>query len=96
MRSTQSSTAWRFIYRQKELEEAGVEDEISFDYESLPYFASEECGATYRYRVRRVAYTTNVIDSVVMTGDSLITNVDAVNIRIYFRTAEPDGEGAEQ
>lgn len=95
MRSTKNSTAWRFIYRQKALAEAGVEDEIAFDYESIPYFASEECGATYRYRVTQVRHTTNVIDSVVM-ADSLITNVDRVNILIYFRTAVPDEEGAAQ
>ncbi|MDE6540704.1 MAG: hypothetical protein K2L74_01690 [Muribaculaceae bacterium] len=94
MRSTRQSTAWRFIYRQKHLEALGLEDRITFEYESIPYFASEECGASYRYRVTRVAYTTTLIDSIVM-ADSLITNVDAVAIRIYFRTAGPDQEGAE-
>lgn len=96
MRSTKNSTAWRFIYRQKALEALGLEDIVSFDYESIPYFTSEECGATYRYRVTRVNYTTELIDSVVM-ADSLITNVDAVAILIYFRTAEPEPEeGAGQ
>lgn len=95
MRSTRNSTSWRFVYRQKALEAAGVEDVITFDYESIPYFASEECGATYRYRVTSVDYTDNVIDRVVM-ADSLITNVDKVSILIYFRTAEPEGEGAGQ
>ena len=42
-----------------------------------------------------VDYTDNVIDRVVM-ADSLITNVDKVSILIYFRTAEPEGEGAGQ
>ena len=51
--------------------------------------------ATYRYRVTSVDYTDNVIDRVVM-ADSLITNVDKVSILIYFRTAEPEGEGAGQ
>lgn len=95
MRSTKNNTAWRLIYRQKHLEQAGIEDVVSFDYESIPYFASEECGATYRYRVTRVDYTTNVVDRVVM-ADSLITNVDQVSILIYFRTGGPDGEGGEE
>lgn len=95
MRSTKNCTAWRLIYRQKHLEEAGIEDVLSFDYESIPYFASEECGATYRYRVTHVDYTTNVVDRVVM-ADSLITNVDQVSILIYFRTSEPDVEGGEE
>jgi len=95
MRSTRNSTSWRFIYRQKALEAAGIEDKVTFDYESIPYFASEECGATYRYRVTHVDYTTNVIDSVVM-ADSLITNIDNVTIRIYFRTNESEEEEGGQ
>lgn len=95
MRSTQSSTAWQFIYRQKALDRPELIDTVAFDYESMPYFASEECGATYRYRVTRVSHTTHLIDSVRM-ADSLITNVDRVAILIYFRTGEPDTEaGAE-
>lgn len=95
MRSTHSSTAWRFIYRQKALDFEELIDTVGFDYESMPYFASEECGATYRYRVTRVHNTTHLIDSVVM-ADSLITNIDQVSILIYFRTAGPDEEGAEE
>ena len=72
-----------------------MEDVIPFDYESIPYFASEEGGAPSRSRVTSVDYTDNVIDRVVM-ADSLITNVDKVSILIYFRTAEPEGEGAGQ
>lgn len=89
MRSTESSTSWCFMYRQKALDRPELNDTITFDYESKPYFASEECGATYRYRVTRVANTTHLIDSVRM-ADSLITNVDQVAILIYFRTAEAD------
>ena len=59
------------------------------------YRKSGSSTATYRYRVTSVDYTDNVIDRVVM-ADSLITNVDKVSILIYFRTAEPEGEGAGQ
>lgn len=89
MRSTQSSTAWQFIYRQKALDNPDLIDTVEFEYESIPYFASEECGASYRYRVTKVSHTTHLIDSVRM-ADSLITNIDRVAILIYFRTQEAD------
>ena len=41
------------------------------------------------YRIKRCSTTTHLIDSVVV-ADSLITNVDIVRIRIYFRT-QSDG-----
>ncbi|MDE6270421.1 MAG: hypothetical protein K2M12_06150 [Muribaculaceae bacterium] len=96
MRSTRSSTSWQFIYRQKALDYPEFIDIVTFDYESIPYFASEECGASYRYRVTRVDHTTHLIDSVRMV-DSLITNVDQVSILIYFRTGEaPDEEAGSR
>ncbi|MDE6108754.1 MAG: hypothetical protein K2F72_00520 [Muribaculaceae bacterium] len=93
MRSTAPSTAWRFIYRQKALDFEELIDTVAFHYASIPYFASEECGATYRYRVERVSTTHHLIDSVVM-ADSLITNVDKVSILVYFRTSSA-GEGED-
>lgn len=87
MRSTQQQTSWRFRYFQEGLE--GIEDIITFNYQSEPYFVSEECGAMYFYRITDYSYTTNVIDSVAVT-DSLITNVESKRIQIYFRTQEPD------
>ena len=90
MRSTATTTEWQFIYKQRHLAQNGIDDVVSFTYESIPYFASEECGASYRYRVTGIDYSTHVIDSVVMP-DSLITNADKVSILIYFRTAAPEG-----
>ncbi len=60
-------------------------DTITFDYQSLPYFASEECGAMYRYTINKVSYTTHLIDSVVML-DTLITNSLIPTVRIYYQT----------
>ncbi|MBO4943437.1 MAG: hypothetical protein J6C95_08415 [Muribaculaceae bacterium] len=87
MRSTRQQTSWRLRYYQEGLE--GIEDIITFDYESVPQFVSEECGAMYFYRITNFSYTENLIDSVAVT-DSLITNVERERIRIYFRTANPD------
>jgi hypothetical protein len=78
------STSYRFYSY-----EGDVADTITFHYDAFPYFASEECGAMYRYRITKVENTTTLIDSVVVT-DSLITNVDIERIKIYFKTDSSD------
>lgn len=60
-----------------------ISDELTFTYESIPYFVDSECGAMYRYRITGVWYDGVFIDSVGIT-DSLITNVDFERIKIYF------------
>lgn len=87
LRSNATTTAYYFHYTQEGLEDESLNDTISFDYTSSPYFASEDCGAVLYYHVRSYSYTTHLIDSVVMV-DSLITNIDAQRIRIYFRTQD--------
>lgn len=89
MRSTKESTAWEFGYKWKYLADGTLADTISFDYESMPYFASEECGVIYRYRIKEMRYTTHLVDSIILM-DSLITNIDTEQIKIYFRTQSTD------
>lgn len=89
LRATQQTTSFRFTYLQAHLAEIGLTDEITLDYTSQARFISEECGAMYDYRITRCDYTTVLIDSVAVV-DSLITNIDAVRLKIFFRTAEPD------
>jgi hypothetical protein len=60
-------------------------DTIKFTYTSIPYFASEECGAMYYYKVSNIQHTSHLVDSVVM-DNPLVTNTEIENIRIYFRT----------
>lgn len=91
MRSQHNSVQWCFHYTQKGLDDPALNDTISFTYTSLPYFASAECGASYRYTITGHSTTTHLIDSLVVM-DSLITNVDKVRIGIYLRTAEPEPE----
>lgn len=86
MRASKSNTTWCLHYAQEGLDSDEFNDTISFDYESTPYFASEECGAMYTYRITKASTTTHLIDSLVIL-DSLITNVDLPRIAIYFRTA---------
>lgn len=89
MRSTMDNTTWVLGYEWKYLGGGELTDTISFDYESTPYFASEECGVIYRYQITKMRYTTNLVDSVVLV-DSLITNIDTEQIKIYFRTQTTD------
>lgn len=93
MRPTETQTAWCVAYKWRDLDFAELNDTISFDYQTEPYFASEECGATYRYRITGMAYTEHLIDSVVIV-DPLITNIDKAYFRIYFRgeSDEPDNQ----
>lgn len=85
MRSTAGSTSWCFHYTQSDLSDLALNDTITFVYDSEPYFASEECGAVYYYKIKQCSTTKHLIDSVVIT-DSIITNVDLERIKIYMRT----------
>lgn len=89
MRAGEDRTVWKFEYKQRALDHPANYDTITLAYESIPYFASVDCGAMYAYRLRSVAHTTHLIDSITVT-DSLITNTDVRRLLIYFRTS---GEG---
>ncbi len=89
LRSQQTTTSFFFHYAAKELSNPALNDTVTLDYSSEPYFASEECGAMYRYHVHRLEYTTHLIDSIALP-DSLINNVNVERMKIFFRTAKPD------
>lgn len=89
MRSTMTSTSWCFSYKWSYLDTPALNDTITFNYDSLPWFASEECGAMYHYRITRISWTDHLVDSVVAL-DSLITNMEKVQLRIYFRTDDEE------
>lgn len=88
-RAADGNTTFFFRYRQQALE--GLADYITFTYTATPYFASEECGAMYRYHITSCDYTTHLIDRVEIL-DSLVTNTDVERIKIYFRTADEDAD----
>ncbi len=85
-RTIQSSTAFYIHYASTALNYDEINDTIAFDYESIPYFASEECGAMYRYKIKRLSCTYHLVDSIELL-DSMITNFDIQRLKIYFRTA---------
>lgn len=83
-RSSQKNTAFCFHYTEFG-ETNAYNDTIWFDYDSTPYFASEECGAMFRYKITSVRHTNILIDSIDII-DPEITNVDVERIKIYFKT----------
>lgn len=85
-RTTENETSFYIHYTQEEISDPAYNDTITFNYTSQPYFASEECGAMYRYFITGLRYTVHIIDSVAIT-DSLITNIDIQRIKIFVRTA---------
>ncbi len=87
MRSTATATSWCLTYATDE----EVTDTVTFHYTSEPFFASEACGAMYRYHITQVYNTFNFLDSVVVL-DSLITNEDMVRIAFYFTVSQEEPE----
>lgn len=81
-----NTVSWRIAYMQNSLAQFDMADTITMDFERSPWFAGEECGAMYKYRITRLDFTTNVIDSVALV-DSLVVNLDQATLAVYFRTA---------
>lgn len=89
MRPEANSTTWCLSYRWPDLDDPALNDTITFKYDAEPWFAPDDCGAMYRYRITGMSYTTHLVDSVAIL-DSLISNIDQTSVNIYFRTGEPD------
>lgn len=84
-----NTVRWRFAYMQKDLAASGIADTLTIDFERTPWFAGEECGAMFKYRITSVQCTANVIDSVTVV-DSVVVNVDNPSLNIYFHTAQEE------
>lgn len=81
-----------YDYPMQGLDNPAFNDTITFTYTAEPYFASEECGAMYKYKVNGVTYTRHLIEQVEI-ADSTVTNVEMERFRIYFRVADgPAGD----
>lgn len=69
-------------------------DLVTFTYETTPYFASADCGAVWRFRIRSVSWSGALIDSIAVV-DSLITNVDAMQLKIFLNDIGSEDEETE-
>lgn len=65
-----------------EFQDGYVSDELTFHYDSYPYFDGEECGAMWRYRITDFEFNGTIIDSIAVT-DPLITNIERERIMIF-------------
>ncbi|RXE71258.1 hypothetical protein ED352_06215 [Muribaculaceae bacterium Isolate-002 (NCI)] len=93
LRSEREAAAFFIAYRYKALDFPELNDTITFGYSALPYFASEECGAMMRYRIKSVTYSRHLLDSVaIVPTDSVITNANIENLRLYFKTSSADNQ----
>lgn len=81
------STQYVLHYDAELLRDERLNDTLTLRYERVPYFVSSECGAMYQFNVRGYAFTTNLMDSVVVTT-TRFTNVDSETIQFYMRTSE--------
>ena len=90
LRSTSSEASFFIAYRWRGCP-ADFADTLSFKYESMPYFASEECGAMFRYKITKFSYTKHLIDSISIL-DSLVTNANSAMMRIFYPVAENEEE----
>ena len=73
----------------------GIADIVTFSYETRPYFASADCGAVWVFRIKEVSWRGALIDSVAVI-DSLITNVDAQQLKIFVNAPEPEEDPEEK
>ncbi len=88
-RADAGNSSFFFRYEAEELNHEELFDTITFNYTPIPYFASEECGAMFRYKIENFTCTYHLIDSVGLVSD-VMTNADVETIRIYFRTVQPE------
>lgn len=89
--TTSTSFFFHYDYKLQGLDNPQYDDIITFHYDVDPYFASQECGAMYRYVIKGVEYTRHLVDSVAIV-DSVITNVELERIKVFFRTSSEGGE----
>lgn len=87
LRANTPQVAFEIKYLYRHLAQFDVADRLEIDYETIPWFESEACGAMYRYRITSLTHTALLLDSVaIIPTDSVINNIAAQNMRLYFRT----------
>ncbi len=90
-RAEYDATQFYIHYHSVGIDDPAYNDTLTFTYSRVPYFASEECGAMYKYEITEFTSTYHLIDSIALI-DSVITNADRETIRLYFRTYTPPEE----
>ncbi|MCM1029256.1 MAG: DUF6452 family protein [Pseudoflavonifractor sp.] len=86
LRPGKEATSFFLRYTNRQAAAWSIADTVTFDYTTIPYFVSEDCGAMYRYQITRVSHTHWLLDSVAVL-DSTITNADFQRIQFYYTTS---------
>ncbi|MDE6097730.1 MAG: hypothetical protein K2G24_02470 [Muribaculaceae bacterium] len=87
LKADSHTTSWCIAYKQRALDHPELNDTLTFDYDSTPYFVSDDCGVGFRYHINNLSCTSHLIDSVEIL-DPLVTATDKAYVAIYFRTQE--------
>lgn len=77
------STAYTFRIRKADA--SSTPDTVTFIYDRVPHFVSEECGVSYRFDIRSIECRGELIDSVTCP-QGYIDNANRQNLNIYFST----------
>lgn len=84
-------TSYAIRYTGADYGNLNLADTITFRYKIIPWFISEECGATFKFEIENIETTHTFIDSVTCpTG--IIDNINTQNLRIYFRVDDGDND----
>lgn len=87
MRAAESIVKWCIAYRYAGLDDPRLNDTLTLTYTSEPWLADDDCGAMFRYKITGATTTTHLIDSVSIIRPQ-VTNLEEVNLNIYFRISE--------
>ena len=87
LRSSTSSVRWCIAYRYAGLDNDRLNDTLTLTYTASPWLSDDDCGAMFRYTITGATATAHLIDSVsIVQAD--VTNLEDVNLNIYFRISE--------
>lgn len=66
-----------------------MRDTIELKHRNIPFSSDIECPVMMFFEVESMRYTTNALDSIKLVNPK-ITNEEAINFNIYYRTADPE------
>lgn len=84
----ENSTVFFIRYLGEGLDDPAMFDTLTFVYERLPYYASEDCGVMYKYDVKEFTSTYHRIDSVSLVRP-MIDNLESQSIHLFFADLTP-------
>lgn len=87
LRANADIVRWCIAYRYAALDDRRLNDTLTLTYTASPWLSNDDCGAMYRYTITGATSTNHLIDSV-SVAQADVTNLEDVNLNIYFRISE--------